>query len=191
MAPSVIIRCNKVPLHIFQFKYIALRWKESKIDQFHRIGNFGIWMSWDDPYYQFYKNRPNSVISATIYAIFIDKDTQYRRLMWYVPILNLGQFLSRAKTQFPGSLMSGHWVKSQDLKTTCEERTKRKGLSKGRKKHEKWYKQFFIKNMYSFEESLAWWTVPSEERGAHQGCDEEARFLDHFHYLFVIRICVS
>ena len=135
---------------------------------------------------------PNSVISATIYAIFIDKDTQYFfRLMWYVPILNLGQFLSRAKTQFPGSLMSGHWVKSQDLKTTCEERTKRKGLSKGRQKHEEWYKQFFIKNMYSFEESLAWWTVPSEERGAHQGCDEEARFLDHFHYLFVIRICVS
>ena len=48
-----------------------------------------------------------------------------------------------------------------------------------------------VQNMYSFLETLAWWTVPSEERGAHQGCDEEARFLDHFHYLFVIRICVS
>ena len=125
MTPSVIIRCNKVPLHIFQFKYMYCfemkrkqNWPISSNWQFWNLDVLG-WL--------ILPICPNSFISATIYAIFIDKDTQYFfRLMWYVPFLNLGQFLSRAKTQFPGSLMSGHWVKSQDLKTTCEERTKRK-----------------------------------------------------------------
>ena len=55
-APCVGIRCNNISLYIFQFKYIAWIWKESKIDQ-HRICNFGIWMSRDNPCYQFYKNQ--------------------------------------------------------------------------------------------------------------------------------------
>ena len=44
-APLVWISCNKVPFDIFQFEYLVLRSKESKVDQIHWIGNFRIWMS--------------------------------------------------------------------------------------------------------------------------------------------------
>ena len=41
-APSVGIRCNKVPPHMFQFRYIALRWKESKISANWQIWNLDV-----------------------------------------------------------------------------------------------------------------------------------------------------